>query len=368
MIEHITLLGHRDIIDGDALRHDDRVQRVVLCGRRCVHDVKLHRVDALALGIVPQLQLGLGTVFHIEVGLRRDRLADIAQPRALTADGIGKPPLVSDNGRRAHQKGIDAVCKVFSGEVGRLFDVLTEQRDGARHVGRRHGRTAVDAVAADDGRGDLAAVRRDLRLDLEVGRGAPRGEVGHEGARLVILVEVNGARTECNERSPDIRRDRTGGDLLARPEGRYDAPRFVVVDDTADCAVFVRNALFFLKGIFAARDDCDTVALRKRTLYRRSIVVCPAVAGHDDKVECVVLSAVKQFFDKVALLARGVARLVEVDRRAVGKFHIGGLLAGNGGNGERARIGRGRTDRAAVGIGCQVGRTVSTALCRASGI
>ena len=330
--------------------------------------MELHRIDALAVGIVPQFHLGLCIVLHIEIGLRRDRLADVAKSGALTADGVRQSPLVVDDGRRTHQKGVDAVRKLDARKIGRLLNVLTEQRDGARHVGRRHGGTAVNAVAAHNGGRDLAAMRSDLGLDLQVGRRSPRREVGHERARLIVLVEVDGARPKRDERTANVRRDRAGGNLLARSEGRDDTSRLIVVDDTADCAVFIRNALFFLEIGLTARDDRNAVALRKRAAHSRGIVVCPAVAGNDDKVERAVLIVAEEFLDKVALFARGIARLVEVDCRAVGKLHIGGLLSGNGGNGKRARVCRGRTDRAAVGIGRQIGSTVCAVLRRASGV
>ena len=366
LVEHITLLGDGDVVDGNALRHDDGVQRVTLLLGRGVHDVELHRVDALFFGIVPEFKLGLGVVFDIQVGVARDRLADVAQPRALTADGVGKPPLVVDDGRRAHQKGIDAVGKFPSREPVRLFDVLTQQRDGARHVGRSHRRTAVNAVPADDGGRDLAAVRRDLGLDLEIGRGAPCREVGHEGTRLVVLIEVNGPLSAVDERPADVCRDRTGGDLLARAERSADAPRLVIIDDAGDRAVLIGEALLFLEGSLAAGDDRDAVALRKRAADRRRIVVRPAVAGDDDEIEGAVLRAAEQLRDKIALLCGSVARFVEIDRRTVVQLHVRGLLPRNGGDGERARVRRRRTDGTAVGIFRQVGRAVCAALRRAA--
>ena len=134
--------------------------------------------------IVAQLDLGLIHNRTVEsvVGqnVRRcfARLNQVGQARALLADRVGQAVGVQHDVRGGHEQAVDSrvdldgiVC-----DIGILIhDVLTKQRDDARHIGTSHGGTGQTVVAAArNGRQNVTAVRRDLGLDAEVGGGGPK--------------------------------------------------------------------------------------------------------------------------------------------------------------------------------------------------
>ena len=135
-------------------------------------------------------------------------------------------------------------------------------------------------------------MRRNFRLDFQIVRGAPGGEVGHERTRFVIFIEGNRPLFIGDEYLPDIRGNGTGRHLFAGAEGGADLTGGVVIDDTAHRAVVERVFLLVFKGNVAAADHCDAVPLgefRLYALYR--IVLSFPVTGNDDVVESFFLGA-----------------------------------------------------------------------------
>ena len=113
--------------------------------------MEFHRIDARSVGIISQFKLGFGIIFHIQICICGYGFAYVAEAGTLTPYRIGKTSFVPDYGGSAHEQLIDAVGKLCAGQLIIFADMLTEQSDCTRHVGRSHGSTAVDGVAADDG-------------------------------------------------------------------------------------------------------------------------------------------------------------------------------------------------------------------------
>ena len=82
----------------------------------------------------------------------------------------------------AHHEGGDDRCLVRlrqGSEYRVVVDTLAHEGGNARDLRGRHGRARHGPVrVAEDSRDDVAAGGRDLRLELEIGRDTPRGEVG----------------------------------------------------------------------------------------------------------------------------------------------------------------------------------------------
>ena len=166
VVEHVCLFGNGYAVYGHALGHDHCAE--VVSPRLVGHVlyVELHGIDAAPRRVVAQLELGHGAAFDVEVYGAGYRLGYVAQTRALPSHGVGQSPFIVYYSGGAHQQLVYAVGEFNAFETVFAVDVLAQQRHGARHVGRRHRSAAVYAVAADDRRGYLAAVRRYFGLYL----------------------------------------------------------------------------------------------------------------------------------------------------------------------------------------------------------
>ncbi len=261
VVEHVRPFGDRDPVDGHLLGHD-HARKVVrpLFGSQ-VGDAETQRIQTRPLGIVAELDFGLVATLDVEIRLGVEGVENIGKPRALFAGGIRIAVLVLCNGRRRHHKTVQQFVDLHFIEVGIAFDeVLTNERRNARDIGRRHGSAAVNAVTAEHRRGDIAAVRRDIGVELQIGRGAPGREIAHERTGFIIGRKLDRPFELPDELACDIRRDRTGGDFVARAERRVDNARNVVVDDTADRAVACGDLLLVFEARRAAFDDGDIIA------------------------------------------------------------------------------------------------------------
>ena len=195
VIEHISALGDRSVVGSD--RFAEHVEGKIVSpfpvGK--VVERKGHRIDALPLGIVAELDLRLVRPLHRDVRLRIDRIFDIGKPGALLPRRIGIAELIQRDGRRTHDLLIGKGEPVRLAELGlRHSEMVQNKRHRPRHIGRRHGRAAVFRPAARHGGSDLSAVRRDLRLELQRRRRPPGGECRHERPCLIVAAQKKLAR------------------------------------------------------------------------------------------------------------------------------------------------------------------------------
>ena len=188
IFKHIRFFFYRDIVDRNAFRHCKSVKVVRLLLIGSILNVEVHRVDALLCRVVAKFNLRLGAIFHVQVRVRRNRLADVAKTCALLSNCVRQAVFIVNDGCRTHQELVDARCKRYARKTVVFRNVLTEQGNCACHVGRRHTRTAVLLVAADDCGSNFTAVRRDFGLNSQIVGRTPRREIGHERPCLEVFV------------------------------------------------------------------------------------------------------------------------------------------------------------------------------------
>ena len=352
-------------------------------------DIEGNLINARFLFVVAEFDLGfilLVAVFVVrrEIRLRFDRFVDARKPRALFTGRIRVVFLVTRHRRRAHEQLIHAVVERFSRQFGIVFlHVLTQNGDRARHVGRSHARARKRFVSAGNGACDLAAVRRDLGFEIQARRRTPAREIRHKRSRGIPVMEGNGTDVvlrPVHEDFPRVHAHRAGGNGVVHFAERHaDRTRNVIVNDTADRAVRHGVLHFFGKVDIAALDKGDRSSPLQRVLDRACIVGSTPHAADDDVFQRQFLRFIGNGFalrvrrrnagGKIKLVEEIVLFAVRVVR--FGEEHRVLLVLGNalfficneivGGNAvdrsdrKRIRIGRRRTDRAAVGIGRKVG-------------
>ena len=167
----------------DPFRHDDGAEIIGHGTAAHVVYVKLHLVDAALALVVAEFEFGLFHLVAVRI-VRRDvrsggsRFGNIDKTRALLADRVREPVLVIDDVRRGHHELVHEGCDVrrrhVAAEHAAVTDILADERRRARHVGRSHRSTGHPVITLPGhGRIDLAAVRRDLGFDLQIGSRAP---------------------------------------------------------------------------------------------------------------------------------------------------------------------------------------------------
>ena len=201
-------------------------------------------------------------------------------------------------------------------------------------------------------------MRRDVGREREIGQHAPRGEVGHEGTREVVLGERDGALSELDEDVAVVHRNEAARNDFLGADGHIQHTRYIIIDNDALRAHVGGDLHLLLEGVAAAADDrhfpLDVDA---------RVVRLVSDAGDDDEVEGALLLAAQHPRDEVVLvrLARD-AGFAEVDLPPVRGEEIGRLDAAYRRDGEGRFVRRGRTDGARVGIACKVGVAVGGAV------
>ena len=192
----------------------------------------------------------------------------------------------------------------------------------------------------------------DLGLDLKVGGGTPRGEVGHEGTGGLSAGDFELARADSREHFALVLADRADSELCIT-NSHLDVTRNVVVDDDAGGALRSRNLNLFLKGGRATAYKNDLARnINSRVVGRSSR------AGNGYKF---VFSLIDSFTEEVGneflFLGNAVGCLYVIDD-ALAVKHIGRLRSVDRCNRKRTLVGRGRADCSVVGVGCKTEVTV----------
>ena len=160
-------------------------QRVGVVG---VGDIRQGDLEGPPVRALSEVSLGTPRVFRAHNarvhgrgrGSERIHLAGAHAARRV----VGAVVLVNVEQRvgGAHHEGGDDRCLVRlrqASECRVVVHALAHEGRDARNLRGRHGRARHGSVrVAQDSRDDVAAGGRDLRLELEIGRDTPRGEVG----------------------------------------------------------------------------------------------------------------------------------------------------------------------------------------------
>ena len=339
----------------DTLGHDVSTDVVGQALVAEIADGEIHGVHAGLIGVVPQLQLGLVHVLATfvlgdDIGGGVDGIQQIGKACTLLADCVGQAVGIDDDISGGHHQpvghGVDShiiICNVR--EV--LHNILAHQQHHAGHIGAGHGGAGQAVIAAaGDGGQDVAAVGRDLRLDLQAGRGAPGGEVGNEGAGGLILADLQLAGTQGSQRFAVVLRDGTGGQL-GIAHVHLDFTGYIIINDDADGPLGFGDQSLLLEGIVAAANQGDLAVH-----IQAGIVGASAHARDQHKFHISRILVAQQVLHEVVLLAGSGVGLVEVDD-GVFMQQIGGLHTVDGSDGHNAVVGAGRTNRAGIGVGGQ---------------
>ncbi len=344
----------------------DVVVQVLLAG---VMYRELHGISACLLGIVLQFELRTLLSLDGDIALGIHGVGNAHQACALLTRGIGNAVGVRDDMRRAHQEGIGQMLAL--GGVGNAARLERLLHDGhaARHMRGGHGGAvhALIGVAGDCGV-DACAGGGDFRLERQLRRCAPGGEVGHTGHGrfhdvveggngqnlVLLLLHIFAGRL----------RDK-GARHFPILDGHVKHALGVVVNQHADGARLIGVVHLLLVVDAAALDQRDLagcVNLRE--------VVLRAGAGNDHVLQLALLCK-GAHGDGVGVLTDGRAVLIGQILARNGDEGAGNHAIGDGGDGEGLAIGGGLTDQAVVRVGGQrlaaegiaVGRAVGVARC-----
>ena len=145
-----------------------------------VVDLKLDRVLTALLNVITQLNFGAATAYGGQVSLGRGCGGDVHAAGALLPGRIGGGAGHEQVGG-AHEQVADQIGLVgLGGSQIILFNVLLHQGHSTGDEGGGHRRTTLRGVAAASrGRLDVAAGGREIRLERQLRRNAPGGEVRH---------------------------------------------------------------------------------------------------------------------------------------------------------------------------------------------
>ena len=169
-------------IDRCAVRQDDGLNVVI---ERLVAGVmyrEAHGIHAGLFRIVLQLKLRTLLSLNGEIALGIHGIGNAHQAGALFARRIGMTVLVIKNVCRAHEQGVGQMLALARiGHAARL-ECLLHNGHAACNVRRSHGRAVHALIVVAGNRGiDTGAGRGNLRLEHQLGRRSPGGEVGHAG-------------------------------------------------------------------------------------------------------------------------------------------------------------------------------------------
>ena len=302
-----------------------------------------------ALGIVSQLRFDLpvggrdgGAVVHFNVDVGGNGGPNVGQTGSLLQDG----PVISPGGflperyGGGHQQALGQLSGRQAGLLRQVVfpDVLRRQGDHTGHLGRGHGgaghifiglparRLTVDGI-------DVAAGRRDLRLQLQTAGNAPGAEAAHDiriglevsrgdlvsyGERALIVENLsvlsgNGCGVGAQDRPVGLGDGDEGRRIPVIREVHLDGTGLIVVHHGGDGSGGYGVVSFFIKGN----------------------VTAPG-ANHDFSLNCAAQGG--------EILRRAEAVQVEI-----------GLFAGQGGHGLVAVFRLGVEQEAAAGVQIHTG-------------
>ena len=312
-------------------------------------------IDAVFIGIVPKLQLGLvhGIAFGIigsDVGIGADRCHQIGKTRTLLPHGIGQSVGIQRHVGCGHHQPVDHLSDldaVISDLREVLHHVLTQKHNHTCQVGAGHGSTGQAVIGtAGNSRENISAVGRDLRLDLQAGRGAPGGEVGNEGAGGLLLADLQGSAAQSCQHLTVIL-----GDGAHRQFGiahiHFNIAGYIIIDNNARRSLRLGDQSLLLKGIVTAANQSDLTVHIQTGVVRGT----PDTGNHNEFIFLRKLLTQKRF-KEVVLLRSAVVGLLEINDGVL-IHNVGCLHAVDGGNGKNTVVGGRGTDCAGIGIGGQ---------------
>ena len=317
-----------------------------------VVDGEGHGIHALHSGIVLQLQLGTLHARHGQITPGIHGVVDAHQAGALLAGRIGHAVVVIDHMGGAHEQGIGHVLAVRAGHRGIAgLQGLLDDGHAARHMGGGHGGAVHALIATGHGGIDARAGGGELRLQGQLGGGAPAGEIGHavggrlhqgvgrshgQGLGLLLLHVFAGSLG-----------DKRAGDLPVG-DGHIQHAGDVVVHQHTDGAGIGGGALLLLVVHTAAPLDQGDLALNIQAL----IVGLGAVVGHHHILQGAPGGQAAEGLG-VLVVADGGAVLIGQVLAAHGDIGAVDHAVGHGGHGQGLAIGRGLADQAVIGVGGQ---------------
>ena len=317
-----------------------------------VIDGEGHFIDTGAVRIIAKLQLGFVhgfTVFVISNNVCGGvhAVGQVGQAGALLSDSIRQTVGIQNNIGSGHHQPIDhsVHLDLIVGNIGEVFyHILPQQHNRASQVGAGHGSTGQTVIGATgDGGQDITAVGRDLRLDLQAGRRAPGGKVGHERTGSLLPADFQGAGALLRQHLAIILRDGANSQL-GIAYIHFNIAGYIIVNDHTGSALCFRDQRFFLKGIVTAAHQRD-LAIHIQT----GIVGTAANTGDQHIFKFLFLFVTQQSLAEVQLLCRAVICLVEVDN-GIPEHQVGGFYTIDGSNGQYAVISAGGADRAGIRI------------------
>ena len=311
-----------------------------------------HGIHALHSGIVLQLQLGTLHARHGQITPGIHGVVDAHQAGALLAGRIGHAVVVIDHMGGAHEQGIGHVLAVRAGHRGIAgLQGLLDDGHAARHMGGSHGGAVHALITAGHGGIDARAGGGELRLQGQLGGGAPAGEIGHavggrlhqgvgrshgQGLGLLLLHVFAGSLG-----------DKRAGNLPVG-DGHIQHAGDVVVHQHTDGAGVGGGALLLLVVHTAAPLDQGDLALS----IQARIVLLRAVVGHHHILDGAPGGQAAEGLG-VLVLADGGAVLIGQVLAAHGDIGAVDHAVGHGGHGQGLAIGRGLADQAVIGVGGQ---------------
>ena len=317
-----------------------------------VVDGEVHGIHALHSGIVLQLQLGTLHALHGQITPGVHGVVDAHQAGALLAGRIGHAVVVIDHMGGAHEQGIGHVLAVRAGHRGIAgLQGLLDDGHAARHMGGGHGGAVHTLIAAGHGGIDARAGGGELRLQGQLGGGAPAGEISHavggrlhqgvgrshgQGLGLLLLHVFAGSLG-----------DKRAGDLPVG-DGHIQHAGDVVVHQHTDGAGIGGGALLLLVVHTAAPLDQGDLALNIQAL----IVGLGAVVGHHHILQGAPGGQAAEGLG-VLVVADGGAVLIGQVLAAHGDIGAVDHAVGHGSHRQGLTIGRGLADQAVIGVGGQ---------------
>ena len=311
-----------------------------------------HGIHALHSGIVLQLQLGTLHARHGQITPGIHGVVDAHQAGALLAGRIGHAVVVIDHMGGAHEQGIGHVLAVRAGHRGIAgLQGLLDDGHAARHMGGGHGGAVHALIAAGHGGIDARAGGGELRLQGQLGGGAPAGEIGHavggrlhqgvgrshgQGLGLLLLHVFAGSLG-----------DKRAGNLPVG-DGHIQHAGDVVVHQHTDGAGVGGGALLLLVVHTAAPLDQGDLAGQ----VQARIVLLRAVVGNHHILNGAPGGQAAEGLG-ILVVADGGAVLIGQVLAAHGDIGAVDHAVGHGSHGQGLAIGRGLADQAVIGVGGQ---------------
>ena len=344
----------------DALGHNVCRYVVGECGRAEVLNRKAEGINAALAGIVAELELGL--IHFLAVLVCNDvcvgicDVIEVCEACALLSYCVGQTIGVINDVCGGHHKLVDECSNLdrVVRDLGEILNhVLTDKCGNACDVRRCHGGSRLTVVALTGNRGvDHTAVSGNLGLNAEVGCGAPRGEIGHKGTRLLRSRELDGSRLYRCEHLAVITADRAGAELCLA-DVHLDLTRGVIINDDTCGALGLCHVSLLLEGGGASAHENDLATNVKTRIVRRT-----SDAGDGDVLDLHLVNAVgHNVVVEVLLFTDSVGGLCVIYYFIAIK-KVGCLCTADRSYRHCALVGRGRADGRAIGVGGKAEVTV----------